>query len=290
MIQSVRDSLALRLQFVLLLVAFTVRMLFDAGAARAESDEISALLEAILFPQVVEVLATEGQGMAEDLAESGYGVPQEAWATMLAQLYDPDVMESAFHEELSAALAGADLAPLLTFYRSDLGEEIARLELETRKAMQGDEAQEAAGAAWAALDPTSERAKMIEAYVQSNDLIDMNVVGAMNSDIAYYQGLWRDGAPEGMGMSNEELLDQIWASEPEVRADVAEWVYGFSTLAYKDLNDAEFADYIAFGKSEAGRRFNAALFSAFDGMYKHLSRGLGVGTAQLVQVYEGERL
>ncbi|AJE47019.1 DUF2059 domain-containing protein [Celeribacter indicus] len=274
--------------FVALLAVATGRAAMAEPAKQGA--DLDALMEALLFREVSEVLAAEGRDMADDFAEAGYGVPEVAWREMLTRLYDPAVMARAFRREMGAALEGADLAPMVEFYRSDLGQRIARLELETRKALATEEAQAAAGEAWAELDPDTERARLIESYVQVNDLVELNVVGAMNSDIAYYRGLWMDGMPQEEGMTDGEILSEIWASEPEVRADVSEWVYGFSTLAYDTLSDAEFADYIAFARTEPGQRLNAALFAAFDGVYEDLSRGLGAGTARLMRDYEGEQL
>lgn len=277
----------LRAGLVCAVVAMTL-----PSAARAEVDEgqLEQLMDAMLFDEVVTVLAREGQDMVGDFVDAGYGVPKPAWKDMLDRLYDPEVMSKAFHDEMAEALKGCDLAPMVAFFSTDLGGRIARLELDTRKAMSDDAAQAAAGQAWAELDPDTERARLIEDYVQVNDLVEMNVVGAMNSDIAYYSGLWSEGFEAEEGMSDSDLLNEIWASEPEVRADVSEWVYGFSTLAYEPLTDDEFEAYIDFARTDAGQDLNRALFASFDAVYEHLSRGLGAGTAMLMQKYEGEQL
>lgn len=260
--------------------------------AQAAPDEaqLKTLMQAMLFEDVVDVLCDEGTEMSEDFVEAGYGVPKPMWDKMLNRLYDEKVMAQAFHEEMGEALGDADLTPMITFYETDLGQKIARLELETRKAMSDEATQEVANDAWAALDPEAERAQLIEDYVQVNDLVEMNVVGAMNSDIAYYQGLWSAGFENESGMGDSEILNAIWASEPEVRADVSEWVYGFSTMAYETLSDEEFEAYIDFGRTEAGQKLNHALFSSFDAVYEHVSRGLGAGTAKLMQEFDGEQL
>ncbi|MCA0043910.1 hypothetical protein [Celeribacter litoreus] len=252
--------------------------------------QIDALMDVILFDEVVHVLADEGQSMADDFVAAGYGVPKQAWEVMLTRLYDTDVMTRAFADEMAAALKGCDVEKMLSFYESDLGNRIAHLELETRKTLSSEDAQMAAGDAWASIDPETKRATLIEDYVTVNDLVDMNVVGAMNSDIAYYQGLWSAGFTLDENMSDDDILREIWASEPEVRADVAEWVYGFSTVAYSQLSDEEFENYVEFSRTEAGQELNTALFAAFDAVYEHISRGLGAGTAKVLQQFDGEDL
>lgn len=269
-------------------MALSVPYAAKAGTGAVQGEELDALLQALLFRDVTEVLSDEGRAMADDFVEAGYGVPKPAWQNMLDRLYDPKAMAHAFRSEMGKALEDADLAPMVAFFTTDLGQRIARLELDTRKAMTGEAAQAAAGEAWAALDPDTRRAELIEDYVQANDLVEMNVVGAMNSDIAYYRGLWTVAGSDAM--SESDLMREIWSTEPEVRADVSEWVYGFSTLAYETLSDEEFARYVAFSRSEVGRQLNFALFAAFDAVYADLSRGLGAGTSMLMQMYDGEQL
>ncbi|WP_417277627.1 DUF2059 domain-containing protein [Celeribacter sp.] len=283
-----RDGLKNGVKYTLLSTALC---LFGVGAqAGPDEAQLTTLMQAMMFEDVVDVLCDEGAEMSEDFVEAGYGVPKPMWDKMLSRLYDEDVMAKAFHEEMGEALGDTDLTPMIAFYETDLGQKIARLELETRRAMSDEATQEVANDAWAQLDPDTERAHLIEDYVQVNDLVEMNVVGAMNSDIAYYQGLWSAGFDNAQGSSDSDILNEIWASEPEVRADVSEWVYGFSTMAYQTLSDDEFEAYIDFGRTEAGQKLNHALFSSFDAVYEHVSRGLGAGTAKLMQDFDGQQL
>ncbi|MDO6575561.1 hypothetical protein, partial [Staphylococcus pasteuri_A] len=59
------------------------------------------------------------------------------------------------------------------------------------------------------------RLAMIDQFIDNNDLIDANVVGAMNSSYEFYAGLVDGGAFE---MSEEEILGVVWESEAESRA------------------------------------------------------------------------
>nr|WP_319251424.1 DUF2059 domain-containing protein [uncultured Celeribacter sp.] len=271
-----------------LVLALSLTRPAAAGDTTREA-QLDALMKGLLFTEVVQVLSDEGRDMVDDYAEAGYGIPKRAWKEMITKLYDPAVMTRAFRAELAEALEGADLSPMVAFYESDLGQRIARLELDTRKMLSDETAKTAASDAWAALDPAARRAELIEQYVSANDLVEMNVVGALNSDVAYYQGLWQSSASDE-AMSDSDLMREIWSSEAEVRASVSEWVYGFSTLAYDSLSDEELARYVAFSKSDAGQKLNYALFAAFDGVYEQLSRGLGAGTASLMNVFDGQQL
>ena len=262
-----------------------------ARGAKAEptAQQIDALIEALRMPEIVDVLANEGRAMIDDLDRDDDGIPRSAWENMLSDLYRSDVMLEAFRVEMAKALDGVDVAPIVTFFETDLGRTIAQVELDARIAMGDEGMEDVAAQAWAELPADSPRALLIEDYVTANDLVEMNVVGAMNADYAYMIGLAQTGDGEAMP-SDEDILRDIWSYEPEVRADVSEWIYSYSTLAYELLSDDEFAQYIAFSKSVEGSKLNYALFATFDAVYSDLSRALGAGTGQLMQVFSGQEL
>lgn len=250
---------------------------------------IDRLMDLMKFPEVIALLADEGRSMADDTPDIDLGMPRFAWDSMITKLYNEEAMHEAFRSELETAFGRTDLDPIVAFYESDLGREIADLELDARKAITDDAVLSAAGDMWAELDPQSQRAQLIEDYVTVNDLIELNVVSAMNSDIAYFRG-FSARTQEGMGLNETDIMREVWAGEPEARAQVMEWVYGFSALAYQPLDEDEFDDYIAFGKSDAGQALNTAVFAAFDNVYADLARGLGAGTALLMQTFDGQEL
>lgn len=211
-----------------LMAGLLVIALGRGAKADGGAKDVDALMDALRMDEIVEVLAKEGRAMIDQLERDDDGIPREAWVRMLADLYRADVMLDAFRVEMGVALEGADVAPMVAFFRGEFGQTIAQLELDARIAM-GDEAMEdVAAQAWAELAPQSARAKLIDDYVNANDLVEMNVVGAMNADYAYMVGLGQSGDAAPM-MSDEDILREIWSYEPEVRADVSEWVYGYST-------------------------------------------------------------
>jgi hypothetical protein len=264
-------------------------LLASAWALPASAAPIDRLMDLMKFEEVIEVLADEGRSMADDTADEDLGVPRFAWNKMMGRLYDQAAMQNAFRTELDEAFGETDLTPIVAFFETDLGRQIADLELSARKAISDEAVLTAAGDLWAELDPQSKRAQLIEDYVTVNDLIEMNIVGSMNSDIAYYRG-FSAGSSDGRVLDEVDIMREVWAGEPDARAQVSEWVYGFSALAYEPLNEADFGTYIDFGRSEAGQALNHAMFAAFDNVYADLARGLGAGTATLLKSFEGEEL
>ncbi|MEO1197571.1 MAG: hypothetical protein AAFX45_15570, partial [Pseudomonadota bacterium] len=114
-----------------------------------------------------------------------------------------------------------------------------------------------------------------------NDLIGSNLMGAMNSNYAFYQGL-NDGNGLPEELTEEQMLTNIWEQEDEVRQETETWVYSYLAMAYQPLSDDDVEAYIALSESDEGRALNRALFESFDAMYSTISRALGLAAAQYI--------
>ncbi|MEL7181882.1 MAG: hypothetical protein AAFN63_19010, partial [Pseudomonadota bacterium] len=180
------------------------------------------------------------------------------------------------------AIAGDDIDTMLDFFTTEPGIKIVGLEVSARRALLDEAVEEASkeNAAIAKMDETP-RFLMVQEYVEVNDLIEANVVGALNSSYAFYTGLI-DGGAMPAGVTAESALQDVWSREPEVRNETTEWVYSFLMMAYQPLTDDELTAHIAFSKSEAGQDMGDALFVAFDGMFDDISRGLGLASSRFM--------
>jgi hypothetical protein len=148
--------------------------------------------------------------------------------------------------------------------------------------MQATGGEDAAKAAYKALstdDPA--RRDLIDRMIAEADLIEFNVMGGLNSNLAFMQGLAATGALGDLPES--EMLAQVWNDEATMRSDSAEWLTGFLTLAYSDLTADELVQYADFLGSAQGKRLNAALFASFDGLYAGLSQEQGRIVGRLMQ-------
>ena len=174
----------------------------------------------------------------------------------------------------------------LDFFGSERGQEIFQLEISARSAMLDEAVEEASkeAAAIQVMDETS-RYLAIRDFIDTNDLIESNVVGALNSSYAFYMGLI-DGGVMPQGVTAETALQDVWSQEPDIRQNTTEWVYAFLLLAYQPLSDDDLAAYQAFSETEAGQDLNDALFDAFDGMFEDISRALGLASSRFMQVQE----
>ena len=239
---------------------------------------VTALSAALRISEVMVALRDEGMANAAELAaDLPRGGADPLWAQALLRIYDPAHMETVFNQALAESLGQeADtLSAATAFFASGIGQRALSLELAARKALMDDAVEAAAEAAYADLARTDpQRQAQIERFVAVNDLVESNVMGALNANLAFLQGLGESGGPE-FALPEADMLAQVWAAEPEVRAEMQGWVYPFLTLAYQPLSDDELQSYIDFSETPAGQRVNAAMFQAYDAVFDQISRDLG---------------
>lgn len=238
--------------------------------------ETQALYDALNLGEMLNIMHEEGLGYGADIAEDLFGNRSNpSWDEQVAAIYDVAGMEAAVLASLDAATEGDDIAGMLAFLTSDTGQEIIELEVAARRAFLDDDVEEASveAAALAMADETP-RFALVERFVDANDLIETNVVGAMNSNYAFFLGL-TEGGGFPQEMTEDQILADVWGQEPEIRRNTTEWVFSFVMLAFQPLDDAQIETYITFSESDAGQDLNSALFLTFDPLFEGISRDLG---------------
>ncbi len=245
----------------------------------AAADEVADLYQALGLPRIVAVMQAEGIAYGDAMAGDLFAgrAPQE-WEATVRAIYDLGWMEAQVLANLRAELDGADVGTMLEFFATEPGLTIASLEVAGREALLDETVESAAGEAAEAAAQTP-RMDLIRTYITANDLIEANVAGALNANYAFYVGMVQGGAFEA-GLTEEEILAQVWAQEAAIRASTTDWLETFLYLAYGPLSDADLEAYIDFSRSPAGQQMTAGLFAAFDPMFDDVSRALGLGAAR----------
>ncbi|WP_072899386.1 DUF2059 domain-containing protein [Cognatiyoonia sediminum] len=250
-------------------------------AAVAQTNKAETLYETLLLPEVITLMREEGLTYGSDLADDFFpGRTIADWDGVVNVIYNADKMEGEIKDAFSAALEGDDVDSMLAFFQSELGQEIVQLEISARRALKDEQVEQLAeeNAAIAMQDET-DRFLQVEEFVDVNNVIESNVVGALNSNFAFYTGLL-DGGAFGDDLTEEQILNDVWNQEPDIRQNTTEWAFSFLLLAYQPLNDSDLRQYIEFSKTDAGQELNGALFEAFDGMLERISRDLGLATSK----------
>lgn len=264
----------------------------DQGAAQGtdpaqpEQAAVARLIATMQIDQVIELLRVEGVDYGKSIEDEMFPDAGGAgWAATVGRIYDPVAMKAGFAGKLADELGGktAEVAGMEAFFGSDLGQRVLKLELEARRALLDDDTEAAADLAWEDLDQgDAVRAGLIRKFAEVNDLVDSNVMGALNSNLAFYQGMAATGGFTEE-MPEEQMLSDVWGQEPDIRRETEAWVYPYLNLAYGSLSDAELQAYIDFSASPAGQVLNGALFAAFDAVFSPISKALGTAAALQMQ-------
>ncbi len=265
------------------LVAFTAPAGAETtvGPTGAETSA-ATLADTLRLEALFEVLREEGLAYGETLETDmfpGGGGP--GWTEAVSAIYAVSNLTSRFTAALDAQLAEdpAALAQIIAFFASELGQRVVTLEIDARRAFLDEATEEAARVAaddrFAARDA---RAGLLQRFIEAGDLIEMNVAGSLSGSLAFMHGMSAAGA-YGQALPEEQMLSDVWGQEDQVREDTSSWLYAYLGLAYQPLSDAELKSYIDFAESPAGLRLNAALFSAFDTVFRQISLDLGKAAA-----------
>ena len=268
---------------------FSVAVLLWCGMATAMAaqpkvpEQIATLADALGLPEIIAVMRAEGLVNGMELADEMFPTRGgESWTTMVEVIYDVDWMTDAVWTSFAAELEGTDVAPLIAFFDEPAGRRIVGLEVSARQALLDDEVEAASKDRVLELsadaDPLLDQ---LEIFIQANDLLEYNVVGAMNSNYAFYTGL-QDGGAFDETLTEEQILTDVWSQEEVIRADTEEWLYAFLAMAYEPLDEAELDGYIAMSETPEGQALNRALFVAFDKLFVKISHSLGRSAATFV--------
>ncbi|GFE66929.1 DUF2059 domain-containing protein [Litoreibacter roseus] len=262
--------------------ALATAFALSTSASLADAGSITErYFKALQMEEVFEILQEEGIAGGVEMAEGDPEITSSpAWISRLEAVYSKDAMNQAFRDAMDE-VAQVELAEdAVAFFETDLGQRIVRIELDARTAL-GDEAVEEAARETAKQmvreDPI--RVTLYDKFINVNNLVDSNVAGALNANLAFYRGL-ATSPTYAEGMTEGFILSTVWAQEPEIRADMEDWTRNFSTLAYSALTDAELKEYIAISETPSGQKLNTILFTGFDKVFERQSYELGRATAE----------
>jgi hypothetical protein len=204
------------------------------------------------------------------------------WAGAVDRIYDIPRLRAKFNQALRSGFSTdpEGLADVAAFFGSDLGSRILTLEIEARRAFLDQASEDAARVAADRRRASREpRARQIDRFIESADLLEMNVAGALSGNLAFLSGMNEVGV-NGVRLPDEEVMAQVWGQEEQIRSDTESWLHAYLGLAYAPLTDAELESYIAFWGTPAGQRLNAVLFAAFEAVFTGVSRDLGRSAGQ----------
>jgi hypothetical protein len=254
--------------------------LMFATPVRAQETDTDVLFDLLMLPDIIDIMREEGVSYGETIGRNLFaGEPTAEWQSVVGHIYNYDVMVGMVREDFTSSLSETDITPMIEFFGSDQGQMIVGLEVSARRALLDDAVDEASKDAVAIAQVDEDpRYALVGEFIETNNLIETNVVGALNSNLSFYNGLL-DGRAFGGGLSEEQILTDVWSQESDIRDNTTEWIYSFLFMAYQPLGDADLQAYIAFSETEAGREINRSIFDSFDRLFNGISRSLGRAAA-----------
>ena len=256
-----------------------------AGAVRADpAPGFDRLWTALGLSRLIATMQEEGLAQTEDLGFAYLpNPPGAAWQNLAERIYDLSRMDEAMRAGFAHALGPAPLDDLSAFFESDTGARIVELELAARRAFLDPATEQAARNALTGPDADSARLGLIDDYIAANDLVEFNVMGALNSDLQFYRGLAEGGAIQ---MGEDEMLAEVGAQAEMTRVDTLEWLRSFLHFAYRPLPDEALRAYTDLSRTPQGQRLNRALFAGFATVYDDIHYALGLAIASQMDVQD----
>ncbi|QFT92879.1 hypothetical protein FIU86_08490 [Roseovarius sp. THAF9] len=260
-------------------------VLLAPAAATAQDDDRERLIELMRIDDTVEVMRKEGLRYGAEIgAEMLPDLPKDDWERTVSRIYDAEKMEAVITQGFETALEGEELGTLVEFFDSGLGEEIIGLEISAREAFLDEETEIAAMDAFEmARGDETELYQQVETIIADSDLVEYNVMGAMNANLMFYRGLADGGA---IDLGESDMLADVWAQESDIRAESEAWLGSFLMMAYRPLEAEELEAYAALYRTPEGRILNTAVFNAYDRMYDEISYLLGQAVAEHMRSQE----
>ncbi|MFT6225047.1 MAG: hypothetical protein ACJA1F_002906 [Paracoccaceae bacterium] len=268
---------------MLLLAAPLLAQQAGSRVAPQVSLATTPLVTALMLPELIEIMRDEGLEHADELAQEMFpDAGRTRWLDMVERIYDPARMQDIVVQQFDLAMQGVDIPRLEAFYGTDQGKRIVALELSARRALLDEAVVDLSRQTWEhARDTNDPSQAILGRFIEANDLIEINVMGALNANFAFYLGLSSGGAFDA-SMTEDQMLREVWSQEEAIRTETTQWVYSYLTLAFQPLSAVDLEAYIALSNSTQGRALNGGLFAAFDALFVTLSGDLGRAAAQFM--------
>lgn len=106
-----------------------------------------------------------------------------------------------------------------------------------------------------------ERLDQIELMIEAMDVVGSGTAMAMNLGYAMISGMASAGKMPG-GMSDDQILMMLNSRRGQIEAEVFNGAILSAAYTYRDISNADMADYLAFLQSDLGRKLYSVIENA----------------------------
>ena len=253
------------------------------GTRPAHVADIEGLAQAIGLERLLSVMQREGEAQLEALEGELFAGQQSAsWRARVVSLHDPVAMREATIKGLELALKDhpQEVARIIATLGKGSVARLVQLEIDAREVLLDPLAQDMAILAWERQQGQGgRRLEQINRVIAAGDLVEQNVVGTMNTSMAFNKGL-RAGGGGDLALPDGEMMASLWEQQEHIRADTADWLMPCMLLAWQPLSDEEVEPWVRFSESAEGRLLGQALFSTFDTMFDGIAYQMGMAVGR----------
>ena len=262
------------LKTIVCIICFNI---FAFSTNAEESNDLNRILLALKLDRLFEEIREEGliaaKEMQGDLKNSQSVV---GWSKNINEIYSTKLMKDYFKKELTNLESLSIFLLAIDFYEKPLGVKIIENELITRIKIRDDGEKEKARNTVKQLKYLKPyRFKLYNEIINANGFIEDNISSSMNSNLAFYEGYASGLATSDQSLTEREMISRIWLNESETRKRMTDWVLNFSVTSFKNLNDNELKEYLAFSNSKSGRYLSNNINFIFDKLFEIQSYKLG---------------
>ncbi|MEL7164088.1 MAG: hypothetical protein AAGL96_01340 [Pseudomonadota bacterium] len=245
-----------------------VLLTLTAIGARAQ-DAVDQLFDAAGLPALIASFAEDSRLGARDLNDSFLqGQGGDVFFETIERLNNPERLTQAMRAGVRDRIDITTAARALTFVGSEMGQRIARLEVEARQAMSNEDVEAAALVA-------AERADdAVVSMIELRNLSERNADISFNAQVAFWAGIAAT-APDFDVPDMEAQRDRITSRSRQ-------WVTGYYMLVASALEEDDLATYTAFWDTEVGETWDGAVSEALQEMYTELSFATGQAVGRLL--------
>ena len=202
----------------------------------------------------------------------------------MAAIYAEDALARTFAAGFdAAALSDAEIVALSEFHTSDLGRRLAGAGIAARRDLQDPAVAEAAVRVVADRRVAgADIVAVLEAYHEATGLPDLNRLGAVATNLAFYRGLV-DADLYDPPPAPSEMRAEVRGRAGALGAASDAWLEAYHLLVLDGLSRAERADLVDHTQTPAAQTAIRVIFAAFDAMHADAAYQMGSAAGPFVR-------
>lgn len=236
-------------------------LLSGPAALAAEPSRGEAMLRLLGFDAAissfVEEVKSTDTGLESDDPE--FDAARDAIAE---RIFRPDVLFAAVAARVDDKFDDAEYDALEAYFSQGVGLRVTEAEKYAQSPENDAERAEKTPAIIEDLLANNpERLDQIEQMIEAMDVVGSGTAMAMNLGYAMISGMASTGKMPG-GLTDDQILMMLNARRDQIEAEVFNNTVLSAAFTYRDISNADMADYLGFLQSDLGRKLYSVMESA----------------------------